>query len=60
MLHFKDLAAVLKIELAKKKKSATHMDFTVEGELSGVWAGRLGTGTGVGKRNFLMKERKLF
>lgn len=36
------------------------MDFTVEGKLSWVWPGRLGTGMGLGKRNFLMKERKLF
>lgn len=32
----------------------------VEGKLSGVWPGRLGAGMGLGKRNFLMKERKLF
>lgn len=59
MLHLKYLADVLKIELAKKK-CATHMDFVVEGKFSGVWPGRLGTGMGLGKRNFLMKERKLF
>lgn len=59
LLHFKNLADVLKIELAEKKKCATHMDFTVEGKLLWVWPGRLGTGMGLGKRNFLIKERKL-